>query len=504
MSQEFLRNLKPFSNVSKYGAFFAENDDRSKICIVNTNDKICGQIVPSPSQSTSGMINHLRKHPNITADALMPINAAVVAKNPLVTKFATKVNQENSLQMIIAKLVCCDLLPINKIPKSEAIAVLFEKAFKAKLTPHLIWSNVNSVEMEAKAKLCEIFKQSNVSLSCDDWTSRSSQGYCNVIATVKNNAKRIHYSLGLIALKKTDGFSLARKILERVREFSIHSKFITTDGAANMESMAKQAGLLQQKCLVHGLQLIVNEMIFFKKDKFGLPLLEIDENDSDENEYDIDEECMSDNDEITDVEENFNSDNTFMTDIFDSINSKVVLKQKYMDAIKKVRSLMVLFKRSTKQRDHLRNYTSLAPVIDVKTRWNSTYYMLKRYLVIVNDIRKAALDSESIRKRMVDDDDTLRAIKGLFAILKPFDEATKYLSESKTNLHRADLILQMLIDSLNGFEQLQERTITRIRERRAIWSDIVLYLKNDSDDIALYNKPEYSEIEEIFNIVIIF
>ena len=109
----------------------------------------------------------------------------------------------------------------------------------------------------------------------------------NVIATILENNQRQYFSLGLIKLNGTDGVSLAKAIKGRISEFKISSKFITTDGARNMWSMARNANLFQQLCLIHGLQLVVSETIFSKKDKFGMPVLELPEEKAKPGKYNI-------------------------------------------------------------------------------------------------------------------------------------------------------------------------------------------------------------------------
>lgn len=65
------------------------------------------------------------------------------------------------------------------------------------------------------------------------------------------------------------------------------------------------------------------------------------------------------------------------------------------------------------------------------------------------------------------------------------------------------MILQLLIDQLNDFKPIQERTMERIIERREIWSDIILYLKNDFEGIVLYEKPSHRAIADLYNMVIL-
>ena len=184
------------------------------------------------------------------------------------------------LGTLISKLVCKDLFSINALVQSDSIQALIKKSFGVTLTRYSITENVSQTAKAVRKEVKKAIESKNIALCCDDWTSRQSIGFCNLIATVKNEFEKKHYSLGLIKLEATDGASIAEKILDRAKQFGIQSHFITTDGAGNMRTMAKSAGFFQQQCLIHGLQLVVYELIFTKIDKTGKPSLETNKNKS--------------------------------------------------------------------------------------------------------------------------------------------------------------------------------------------------------------------------------
>ena len=144
------------------------------------------------------------------------------------------------------------------------------------------------------------------------------------------------------------------------------------------------------------------------------------------------------------------------------------LKLRVVDKIKDVRTLMVKLKRLTLMRETLKKYSNLGPVIDVATRWNSIYLMLKRFNILQNSIQKAAIDSEKFKSIMntftKEDMDDLKSLEDF---LHPFDVATKQLSKSGTNLHQADLIVQILLDAIQSSE-IQEYCIERLSRRRSL------------------------------------
>ncbi|MEN2498354.1 MAG: V-type proton ATPase 21 kDa proteolipid subunit [Marteilia pararefringens] len=180
--------------------------------------------------------------------------------------------------------------------------------------------------------------------------------------------------------------------MERLKEFDLSPKFVTSDGASNMTIMARHSSFWQQKCIDHGIQLIANEIIFPKRQKGPVPSFCQDDSEFVETDDDLDNDpyiddhnqgdpCVEDAVDIEVFEEN-----------------SIVIKEKYKSLIMDVRRVMVLVKLSTKQRNILRAYTNIAAKIDVVTRWNSTLEMLKRFLRISDHLRKASFDSQEMKK----------------------------------------------------------------------------------------------------------
>ena len=161
---------------------------------------------------------------------------------------------------------------------------------------------------------------------------------------------------------------------------------------------------------------------------------------------------------------------------------------------------MVYLKRSTKQRNILKKYTLLSPIVDVCTRWNSTLHMIRRFIQIFRDLKKAALDSKEINEKMVFSDNDFAAIVQMVKILTPFEIATNKLSERGTNLHMADIILESLVFQIDD-PDLRSKTVDRIEQRRTFLSDILLFLRGDTENI-FYNVPSDKSIIETYQKVI--
>ncbi|CAG8551792.1 6360_t:CDS:2 [Ambispora gerdemannii] len=88
-----------------------------------------------------------------------------------------------------------------------------------------------------------------------------------------------------------------------------------------------------------------------------------------------------------------------------------------------------------KKSDSLRQYcitngvTYLKPILDVKTRWNSTYYMLERFITLESVLFLLAKEYKSIQE-IYPNENELKIIKDMIIILEPFERATKHLSAS--------------------------------------------------------------------------
>ena len=143
-------------------------------------------------------------------------------------------------------------------------------------------------------------------------------------------------------------------------------------------------------------------------------------------------------------------------------------KERSREIIKKIRNVMALVKRSTKVREDLRKHSILSPVMDVPTRWNSTFHMVKRFNKLQKPLQKAAIDSPKLSAKFDFTKNDLHICEALEFFLEPFDIATKKLSKRGVNLHQADLIFQMLFNTIQD-EGIKELCKNRIKQRRQYW-----------------------------------
>src|SRR5947209_5526876 len=123
------------------------------------------------------------------------------------------------------------------------------------------------------------------------------------------------------------------------------------------------------------------------------------------------------------------------------LNLAVAQGIKLLDgSVGKVRALMTYIKSSHPLNESLKGLCDvkwiayLAPELDVKTRWNSTYYMLEKWTKMEAALNLLAADNQAVRQRYSDADDR-DSIKDIITILKPFERATRLLSASNYPTH---------------------------------------------------------------------
>ena len=252
--------LQPFSKSSKYGPYFAHHPETKdkKICL------LCHAVVPSKTHNTDSMKNHIK-----TKHGSTDLTSKVKPRQSSIRKYMAKKEAEITEDQMLVNLVAKTMMTPHAIEKSKAMQYLFKKTYGKNFTQHQIWSAVERVNGMIEKDIIDKLKGKNVSITLDDWTARPNVGYANINANIREeNGLLKGFSLGLVRLNETDGASLAEAISQHLRKFGIKPTFVTTDGASNMKTMSVSGSFEQQLCFLHGINLMVQDLINPKKNKY--------------------------------------------------------------------------------------------------------------------------------------------------------------------------------------------------------------------------------------------
>ncbi|KAL7723404.1 hypothetical protein ACLKA6_015978 [Drosophila palustris] len=114
------------------------------------------------------------------------------------------------------------------------------------------------------------------------------------------------------------------------------------------------------------------------------------------------------------------------------------------NCITKIKTIVTFFKQSCVASDNLRKATDLVLIQDVATRWNSTYYMIERFLEVKSHVNEDLLNIRN----------DLTMLSGNELELRPLEEATKILSGDKYCTASMVIpivnILKQKLQNLNG------------------------------------------------------
>ncbi|XP_025190378.1 zinc finger BED domain-containing protein 4-like, partial [Melanaphis sacchari] len=127
-----------------------------------------------------------------------------------------------------------------------------------------------------------------------------------------------------------------------------------------------------------------------------------------------------------------------------------------IDLIEKIKSIITHFKKSSRASHKLNEYQSnngskipKKLIQDVCTRWNSTYYMLDRFVELEDSIRGTLGLLDNPPQGLTSEQWTI--IKQLIQVLRPFEEATKAVSGNK---YMTASIIQIIAQGLKNVCEL--------------------------------------------------
>ncbi|KAJ4919271.1 hypothetical protein JOQ06_022231 [Pogonophryne albipinna] len=261
-------------------------------------------------------------------------------------------------------------------------------------------------------------KAERVALTCDGWTSRTTEAYVTITAHFINE----EWDLVTYVLQTRDmpeshtGHNLAEHLRKALAEWEITEKdpVIVTDNASNMTIAAEEAAFtLHVKCYAHTLNLAAQRAL-----------------------------------KITAVAR----------------------------LLGRVRRIVNFFRQSTtanhmlKEKQRLLQLPEHKLMTDVVTRWNSAHNMLERFLEQQPAICAALLSSE-VRKTEKDlctlTESDVTTAEEVVSALKPMKEATQYMSKEKTPTLSVIAPLQDTL--INGLKPIEGESAV-IKEMKAAMS----------------------------------
>ncbi|CAG8776079.1 22974_t:CDS:2, partial [Gigaspora rosea] len=166
------------------------------------------------------------------------------------------------------------------------------------------------------------------------------------------------------------------------------------------------------------------------------------------------------------------------------------------DSVKKLRKLIKTIRKSTKiledleQLAVLNEKTFLVPILDCKTRWNSTYQMIKRACLLYESINMLLIKHPSLNPYMPDIKDW-QIYEDLVVLLELFNDATIELSsQTYPTIAHAQIILLALRNDLENKNFLLEEVV------EAMLSKFIEYFNTitESLHISAFLDPRYKKL----------
>jgi hypothetical protein len=309
----------------------------------------------------------------------------------------------------------------------------------------------------AEAKFC---------ISMDEWTSLRNRRYLNVCLHDYVQNKRVFYNLGLLRITDSMPADRCLQILtDRLAEYGLEMSDIValcTDGAPLMVRVGKEANIFHQICLAHGVHLAVCDALYSKA-------LNNDEVIKSDNESDSDDESCADDEDLN------------VPDLSPDISQMIA----------KVRSVVRLFRKSSIANDKLQFFIreahgkELVLKLDVKTRWNSLFDMLDRFLHLHTCIQQAllALNKPPSFSFSVEE---ISALKSVCTVLRLVSVVIERLNRRDANLVTAKQMTEFVSMKLHLINEEESNRVasvllqawhSRIAERTSTMTHVLEFLQ---------------------------
>ncbi|XP_052399237.1 E3 SUMO-protein ligase ZBED1-like [Carassius gibelio] len=388
--------------------------------------KLCGTNVKY-SGNTTNLRSHLKRHhlekfkltedpkqhrPRDPKQTTLDIDGGCSHKFPSASPRSQKITES------IAYFICQDLRPYSVVenPGFRRMVNAMEPRYPIPTREHLTKVCIPGLYSQTRAHVkASLASAERVALTCDGWTSRTTEAYVTITAHFINEEwELVTYVLQTRDMPESHtGHNLAEHLTKAVAEWGIKEKdpVIVTDNASNMTIAAEEAAFtLHVKCYAHTLNLAAQRAL-----------------------------------KITAVAR----------------------------LLGRVRRIVSFFRRSTtashmlKEKQRLLRLPEHKLMTDVVTRWNSAHDMLERFLEQQPAICATLLSSE-VRKTEKDlctlTESDVTTAEEVVSALKPMKEATQYMSKEKTPTLSVVAPLQDTL--INGLKPIEGESAV-IKEMKA-------------------------------------
>ena len=313
------------------------------------------------------------------------------------------------------------------------------------------------VETEIKNDISSrLEKGQRFSLSVDEWTSNANRKY---MAIEMHTSDNVRINLGMRRVdKELPATKAADMIVKVLAEYGLdikrHIVCFISDGASVMKATGRILDIYHQVCIDHGIHLAVQEIYKQREVENG-----------EEESTDEDSDCEEDDEENGDV--------------FNIVENGEIpaLSGGFGPIVKTVRNVAKFFKRSPPKKEYLDDErrkaekSVLSMIVDTPTRWNSTFFMLERYLEL--QIEADIVLRKYRKEEWCLSEHDLREIRLLTESLCYFEKLSRALCEREMSITKADKLCEFYLGKMQDLSLqnpimrgLYESLYERLTERR--------------------------------------
>lgn len=411
---------------------------------------------------TGSLHNHLKlKHPAIYAQLKEPTTTASENSNSILkfvqpnpTAKMETLTQETFQLKLISHVIC----------SNQPFTLVEEVEFR-KLLNYCLGSNSTTIKIPKSAntmkkwiedfyveQLSELQEEilqntSRISFVIDCWTSSNQQPFQGVVANYIDSNWNLRTQVIDLTIMEGEhtGVNIAGSFAHVLDLFSLWDKLlsVTTDNASNMDTFFREFQKLcstknlpflekdcRVRCLAHIMNLACQDIITSADTETSA------------------EEIESDDENDEDFNQNFSGTGAQAEEFL----------------LEKLRKGVAGIRKSPQRREIFKMKCALAKlpiktlILDVKTRWNSTFWMMHRCQELRIPYDATIKSVPKLKKYSLSDHEWAR-ISDLVQLLNPFREATEMISNAHSpTLSSTSAVYQVLFDQLN---QAVRNTTTR-------------------------------------------